>query len=230
MKLAYSVVTGFIHLLTGILCRIDAEQLACVPAQGPLILVANHVNFLEVPLIYTRLRPRPVTGFAKSESWDDPALRVLMELWDVIPLHRGEADLAALRAGLAVLEAGKIVAVTPEGTRTGDGRLRRAHPGVAWLALHSGAPLMPLAFYGGERFWPNVKGLRRTDFHILAGEPFCLAPMASPRVHRETRQAIADAMMARVAELLPERYRGVYASLLPELLHSPYLHPCTPGS
>jgi 1-acyl-sn-glycerol-3-phosphate acyltransferase len=226
MNLAYPVVTGVIHLLTGLLCRIDAEELTRVPPQGPLILVANHINFLEVPLIYTRLRPRPVTGFAKAESWDSPALGMLMDLWNVIPLHRGEADLSALRAGMAALAEGKILAVTPEGTRTGDGRLRRAQPGVAWLALHSGVPLMPLAFHGGEHFWPNIRRLRRTDFHVAVGEPFCLAPRPSPRVSRSVRGAIADAIMARVAALLPEAYHGAYAGRLPDLLNSPHLLPC----
>jgi 1-acyl-sn-glycerol-3-phosphate acyltransferase len=229
MKLAYSLVTGAIHVLTGILCRIDAEQLARVPARGPLILVANHVNFLEVPLIYTRLRPRPLTGFSKSETWDNWAMAKLMDLWDVIPLHRGEADVSALRAGIAALEEGKIVAVTPEGTRTGDGRLRPAHPGVAWLALHTGAPLMPMAFHGGEHFWTNIRRLRRTDFHIAVGEPFCLAPTGSRRVPRTTRREIADAIMARVAALLPERYHGVYAGSLPDLFHSPHLRSCNTG-
>ena len=229
MKLAYSLVTGAIHFITGILCRIDAEQLARVPDQGPLILVANHINFLEVPLIYPRLRPRPITGFSKTESWDNWALGWLMDLWDVIPLHRGEADVSALRAGIAALEEGKIVAVTPEGTRTGDGRLRPAHPGVAWLALHAGVPLMPLAFHGGEHFWPNIRRLRRTDFHITVGEPFCLTPTGSPRVPRTTRREIADAIMARVAALLPERYHGAYAGRLPALLQSSHLRSCPTG-
>ncbi len=229
MNLAFSLVTGALHLLTGILCRVHGDQLSRVPAEGPLILVSNHINFLEVPLIYPRLRPRPVTGFSKSESWDSPALGMLMDLWGIIPLHRGEADVGAMRTGLAALEAGKILVVTPEGTRTGDGRLRPAHPGAAWLALKSGAPLLPLAFYGGEHFWTRLRRLGRTEFHIMVGEPFCLATTNSSRADRRTRQAIADAIMARVAVLLPEHYHGVYAGRLPALLDSPHLRPCPSG-
>lgn len=226
MNLAYSIVTGGIRTLTRILCRIDAGQLARVPARGPLILVANHVNFLEVPLLYTHLQPRPVTGFAKAETWESPVMGRLMDLWGAIPLRRGEADVSALRAGLAALHAGAILAVAPEGTRTGDGRLRPAHPGVGWLALHSGAPLLPLAFYGAEDFWTNLRHLRRTDFHVAVGEPVSLACTDTAGPPRILRQAIADALMARVAALLPERYHGTYAGRLPALLDSPLLRPC----
>lgn len=206
--LRYAVTTTFKGLLR-LLCRIDAAELARVPARGPLLLVGNHVNFLEVPLLYTQLQPRPVTGFAKAETWDTWTGRTLMNLWDIIPLRRGEADLSALRKALTVLEAGMILGVAPEGTRSGDGRLRRAHPGITWLAAHSRAPLLPVAYYGGEAFWNNLRRLRRTDFHIVVGEPFTLA--AGERVEREARQGIADAIMAEVARLLPPAYRGVYA-------------------
>lgn len=226
MRLKYSLVTGAIYALTHGLCRLHGDQLSRIPAHGPLILVANHINFLEVPLLYTHLRPRPITGFAKAESWDTPALRILMDLWGAIPLHRGEVDLTALRAGLAALEAGKILAVAPEGTRTGDGRLRRANPGIAWLALHSGAPLMPMAFYGGEHFWTNLRRVRRTDFHVAVGAPFCLAPAEPGRPAQALRQAMADAIMARIAALLPDCYHGAYANQVADLNATPFLRPC----
>ena len=196
---------GVLHIL----CRIDAAALKQVPAQGPLLIVGNHINFLEVPLLYTHLLPRPITGFAKAETWNTWTGRTLMNLWNIIPLQRGEADLLALRRGLAALEAGMLLGVTPEGTRSGDGILRRAHPGIAWLAQRSGAPILPVAYYGGEAFWGNLRRLRRTDFHIAVGEPLALA--AGERLDREMRQVIADAIMAEVARLLPPAYRGVYA-------------------
>ncbi len=195
---------GILHVL----CRIEARELRRVPAQGPLLIVTNHINFLEVPLLYTHLQPRPVTGFAKSETWDTWMGRTLMNLWGIIPLHRGEADLKAMRQALVTLEAGMILGVTPEGTRSGDGRLQRGHPGIAWLAVQSQAPILPIAHYGGEIFWDNLRRLRRTQFHVVVGEPFTLAD--STAVKREKRQMLADAIMAEVARLLPPEYRGCY--------------------
>jgi 1-acyl-sn-glycerol-3-phosphate acyltransferase len=88
----------------------------------------------------------------------------------------------------------------------------KAQPGIVTLAQRSGAVLVPLANWGGENFLKNLKSLKRTDFNIRVGEPFKIDPHGE-RVTGELRQRIADEMMYKVAELLPERYRGVYADL-----------------
>ncbi len=212
MKLALRVVNTSLKGLTRLLCRVDDAHLARVPATGPLILVANHINFLEVPLIYTHLMPRPVTGFAKAETWDNPAMALLFDLWQAIPLRRGEADLEAMRQALSVLQAGGILAVAPEGTRSGHGRLGRGYPGVVLLAQMSGAPLLPIVYYGGESFRENIKRLRRTDFHIVVGQPFSIQT-EGVSVNREVRQQIADEIMYQLAALLPPTYRGHYSDL-----------------
>ena len=212
MTLTYQVVTSTLKGLTRLLCRVDDAQLERVPAQGPLIIVANHVNFLEAPLIYTHLQPRPVTGFAKAETWENPVLGALFSLGRAIPLRRGEADIAALRQALKALEAGQILAITPEGTRSGHGRLQPGHPGVVLLALRSGAPLLPVVYHGGELFWRNLSRLRRTDFHIVVGQPFYL-DADGVKVTHQVRQQMVDEIMYQVAALLPPAYRGVYSDL-----------------
>jgi 1-acyl-sn-glycerol-3-phosphate acyltransferase len=212
MTLAFRAVTHTIKGLTRILCRIDAESLEHVPPRGPLILVCNHVNFLEVPLVFSHLQPRTVTGFAKSETWESPLLGPLFDLWGGIPLRRGTADRLALRQGLDALAQGKIVAITPEGTRSGHGRLQRGHPGVVVLALHSGAPLLPLVYYGGESFHRNLRRMRRTDFRIKVGRIFYVDP-GGVKITRAVRNRITEEIMYQLAALLPAEYRGVYADL-----------------
>lgn len=212
MTLTAWVVNSTIRGLTSLLCRIDDVQLARVPAQGPLILVANHINFLEVPVLCTRLQSRPVTGFVKAESWNNPVLGFLFNVWEGIPLRRGEADMTALRSGLAALQAGHILAVAPEGTRSGHGRLQRGHPGVVLLALHSGAPLLPLVYYGGENFRRRLARLRRTNFHVVVGQPFYLNA-DGVKVTREVRRRMVDEIMYQIAALLPPAYRGCYSDL-----------------
>lgn len=212
MNLAFRTASVTVKALTHGLCRIDSRSLARVPAHGPLILVCNHINFLDAPLLYTHLLPRPVTGFAKSETWDSPFLGPLFNLGGAIPLRRGSADMSALREGLAALEKGYILAITPEGTRSGDGRLAQGHPGVVTLALHSKAPLLPLVYYGGERLSYNIRRLRRTDFYIRVGKPFYVQTR-DVRVTRTIRQQITDEIMFQLAALLPAEYRGVYQDL-----------------
>jgi 1-acyl-sn-glycerol-3-phosphate acyltransferase len=198
--------------LTRLLCRVDDSQLSRVPAQGPLIIVSNHINFLEVPLLYTHLLPRPMTGFAKAETWDNPAMGLLFDLWRIIPLRRGEADIAAFRKAREALKAGKILGVAPEGTRSGNGQLGRGHPGIVLIALQSGAPILPLVYWGNELLRNNLSRLRRTDFRISIGNPFMLDSRGE-KVTRQVRQQMTDEIMYQLAALLPPEYRGAYSDL-----------------
>ncbi len=214
MSLAGRAVNAVESALVSVLCRVDDAQMTRVPASGPLILATNHVSFLEIPVLHSRLRPRRVVGLAKAESWKNPILRWLFTLWNAIPVRRGETDLAALRQCFQVLKEGAILVIAPEGTRSRHGRLQRGRSGVVTLALRSGAPILPLAFYGGESLGQNVRRLQRTAFHIVVGEPFSLRAEGGRLTH-ERRQELADEIMYRIAALLPPEYRGVYASSPP---------------
>jgi 1-acyl-sn-glycerol-3-phosphate acyltransferase len=158
------------------------------------------------------MQSRPVAGIAKAETWDNPISAWLFDLWGAIPLRRGEADTKALRLGLEALEQGKILAVAPEGTRSGHGRLQRGQPGVVLLALRSGAPLLPMVFFGAEDLISNLKRLRRTDFNIKLGNPFLLNARGE-RVTRKIRRQMTDEIMYQLAALLPPANRGVYGTL-----------------
>ena len=211
MTLTERIVNTIIKGITRVICHIDDSSLALVPPKGPLLLTSNHVNFLEVPIMYTHLQPRPLTGYAKAETWDNRLMAMLFDMWHAIPIQRGKPDIKALRRGLEVLAEGQILAVAPEGTRSGDGRLRQGHPGIVILALRSGAPILPVVSYGGEQFWDNFKRLRRTDFHLVVGHPFRLQnPEFS--LTRDIRREMVDEIMYQLAALLPPEYRGVYAN------------------
>jgi 1-acyl-sn-glycerol-3-phosphate acyltransferase len=198
--------------LTGMAFRVHGQDLSKVPSQGPLIIAANHVNSLEVPIVFTRLRPRPVTGFAKAETWDNPVLRPLFDLWGAIPLERGEADMGAIRSALKALSNNQILAVAPEGTRSASGQLGRGKPGIVTVALHTNSPILPLVYYGHQNYIENVRKLRRTDFFVKVGQPFRLTA-GEVKVDSQLRQKMVDEIMYRLAELLPPEYRGFYQDL-----------------
>jgi 1-acyl-sn-glycerol-3-phosphate acyltransferase len=205
----YRTIAFIVKLGTSILCRIDAPDLHKLPIRGPLIAYSNHTGQIEVAVLFGHLQPRPLSGWAKVESWDNPFFRWLFNLWGLIPVRRGEADTLALRKALEALQRGFIFGIAPEGTRNVTGRLKRAHPGAVMLAFRAGVPLVPVAHWGGEDFPNNLPRLKRTDFHIRVGEPFCL-DVEGIRITREIRQQIADEMMYRLADLLPQEYRGEY--------------------
>jgi 1-acyl-sn-glycerol-3-phosphate acyltransferase len=212
MALSRRLVVASLKGITRLLCRIDAAQLQRVPERGPLILVTNHVNILEIPIIFTQLQPRPVTGLVLATRWDNPALRWLLEVCGAIPLRRGEGDVTAMRRATEALAAGYILAISPEGTRSGHGRLQQGHPGAVLLALRSGAPLLPVVYYGSEAYKQRLRRLQRTDFHIRVGRPFHLDAGAI-RTTRHVRRQMIDEVMYQLAALLPPSYRGVYQDL-----------------
>lgn len=192
-----------------ILCRIDAPDIDKFPSKGPLIAITNHTGQLEVPVFFGQLTPRPVTGWAKTELWDNPFLNWLFNLWGLIPVRRGEGDISALKKAVKALEDGFIFGIAPEGTRNKTGRLKRAQPGAVTLAIHSGAPILPVAHWGGEDFLRNLPRFKRTNFHIRVGNTFRLE-LDGVKMSREVRQQIVDEMMVRIAELMPQEYQGEY--------------------
>lgn len=210
MKFGFHGVNALVRAAFRLVCRVDKSQLARIPATGPLILIGNHINFLETPVFLAWMDNPAITGIAKRETWKNPLFYFLFNVWEIIPIDRGTVDREAFRLSFEALAKGKILALSPEGTRSKDGRLLKGKPGVAYLAAHSGAPVVPVAFWGHENFWQNFKRLRRTDLHITVGQPFRLTAEAAG-ISRDVREAVADEMMFKIAELLPEKYRGIYS-------------------
>lgn len=209
MTISERLIVGVLKGITSLICRIDDAELERVPRHGSLIIYTNHVNLLEIPIIYTRLQPRRVHGMLLAERWNIPVLRWMLRVTETIPLHRGEADILAIRKGLEVLEKGEMLIIAPEGTRSHDGQLQSAHPGVVLLALHSHAPLIPVAFYGAEKYKENLSRLKRTDFHIRVGTPFRLDDQGE-KVTRLVREQMMQEMMIQLAGILPPEYRRRY--------------------
>jgi 1-acyl-sn-glycerol-3-phosphate acyltransferase len=212
MNLSKGFILSLFRGVTGAIFRIHAAELAGVPACGPLILATNHVNILEIPLIYSCLQPRDLHGLVLSTRWKNPVVAWGLDVCGTIPLERGGINLEAMRRALDVLKAGGMLIISPEGTRSGDGVLQNGQPGIVPLALKSGAPILPIGYYGGEGYRQNLKRLRRTDFHFGVGRPFRLA--APPEgLTRDARARMVDEIMYQLAAILPAPYRGRYAAL-----------------
>jgi 1-acyl-sn-glycerol-3-phosphate acyltransferase len=211
MSLSRRFLVALFHGVTGAIFRVHDEALVRVPARGPLIIVMNHVQVFEIPLIYARLQPRPVHGLVLAERWKNPVVGWGLDACGSIPVERGGMNFGSLHRALEVLKAGEILLIMPEGTRSRDGRLQKGHPGVVLLAQKSGAPILPVVSHGGEGYKENIRSLRRTDFFIEVGESFSLN-MDENETGSQARKKCLDEIMYRMAALLPEAYRGVYAA------------------
>jgi len=199
------------NLVRGILlalCNVDYQELEKIPLTGPAILIMNHVNFLEVPLVSSLLFPRPCVGLVKKETYKNPFFAFLGQIWGAILIDREATDLKAMNLALESIQSGSILLMAPEGTRSRDGILREARHGVMLLASRSGAPVIPLGHTGGEQFWSNIKKFRRTKVSIRVGEPIFLPP----QIKRSERDALLITIMQAIAVLLPIWQRGVYGT------------------
>lgn len=209
MTPAARVLTAGVRGLLKLLCYIEDNELVGVPENGPLIIMVNHINFLEVPLITTSLLPREIRALTKKETWDNPFFRLLADSWGGIPIDRADPRVATFRTAEKALQEGKILFIAPEGTRTGDGILRQGHPGITSIALRTGAPILPVAHHGGERVWGNMRRLRRTPVTFRIGTPLRIT---SPDIiTKQVKREITDQLMYELAALLPEPYRGHYS-------------------
>lgn len=206
-----SLLNGVVKFLTNILLRIDDSELEKVPREGPLISVANHINFLDVPVIISHLHPRPTTGLVKKENWEHPFFKFLFTTWDGIPIDRDIMDFTAFKLAKQALDEKKILAVSPEGTRTEDGNLIRGKPGISLLASQVDVPILPMAYWGHENFSTNFKHLKRSPMKIKVGRRFKIN-FEGRRKSKELMQDVADAIMLEIAKLLPEKYHGFYTN------------------
>jgi|FLYL01.1.fsa_nt_gi 1-acyl-sn-glycerol-3-phosphate acyltransferase len=200
-------VRTWVTLVVAWAAKKHVEGLENVPGKGPVILVSNHLNNADPPLL-TQIVPRRIVWLAKRELFDIPVVGWLCRAFGLIPVRRFEADLSALRKAQAALRRGHMIGMFPEGTRSHGAGLKEGEPGTAMIALRTGAPLLPVAIWGTENVRLPRDLLRRTEVYVRIGPPFTL-----PRAQRLTRadvEAGTRAIMERIAALLPEKYRGVY--------------------
>ena len=191
--------------------RLKVVGLSNLPKTGPAILVSNHFNLGDPPVL-TYVLPRRIVWMAKQELFDTPVVGWLFRAFGLIPVRRFEGDLKALRKAQNVLKRGHVLGMFPEGHRSDGKGLLVAEPGTAFIALRTGAPIVPVAIWGTEDklFWGNVKRFRRNHIHLKAGPAFTLPPL--PRENRdEALKQYTDEIMCRIAAMMPEKYHGVYA-------------------
>ncbi len=196
------------RILVGIWLKLEVRGLENLPAQGPALIVFNHLGDADAVIIVAKL-PIALESFAKSELYNYPLLGWIMRAYGVIWLHRGTPDRRAIRAALQMLGEGRFFGVAPEGRESLSGSLEEGTEGAAYLALKTGVPIIPMTFTGTEntRVYGNMKRLRRTTASLTVGKAFHLEATGDRReaLHEGTKQ-----IMSVIAGQLPEEYRGVY--------------------
>lgn len=159
-----------------------------VPANGPVIIAANHIGYLDGPLL-AAFAPRPVHALTKEEMFEGHTGRIL-RAFGQIPLARDTVDVAAIKDCLKVLRDGGVVLVFPEGAR-GSGEFVRMHGGAAYLALVTGAPVVPLALFGTREAGGDTESVpgRGARFDLVYGSAVYWEQQPWPRRQADVRAA-----------------------------------------
>lgn len=184
-----------------------------VPESGGAILASNHLAVSDsffLPLVIKR----KITFLGKSEYFTGKGVRgyvtkSFMSGIGTIPVHRGggRASEAALRAGLQVLNAGELLGLYPEGTRSIDGRLYRGKTGGARMAIEAGVPIIPLAMVGTDIAQPlGQKVPKRANIGVRIGAPIDVSAYAGKQEDRESLRELTDIVMKRIQELSGQEY------------------------
>jgi 1-acyl-sn-glycerol-3-phosphate acyltransferase len=199
-----AVVDVLFHLLT----RREIIGLENIPSQPPYILVTNHLSAFDSPLLLT-VCPHLVRAFAAAKHKRNPVYYPLLAIMGSIWVQRGEVDRRALEEALDALERGEVLGMAPEGTRArGPYALQRGKNGVAYLAARADVPIVPVGVTGTQNIKHDLLRLRRARVRVVVGEPFRLPQTG--RLRGQKLREYTDLIMHRIAELLPEEYRGVY--------------------
>jgi 1-acyl-sn-glycerol-3-phosphate acyltransferase len=199
----------------GPLLGLRIVNLEVVPKEGSLLVTSNHLSNAD-PLILEAVFPRPLFFMGKAELFQNWFFRWVLKKFGGFPVARGTPDLAALRHARTVLAHGIAVGVYPEGGRSKTGALVTGFPGAGLIALQARAPVLPVAIYGTEFFpvngeWPPRRTPRSPrGVTIEFGQPYLIPDRVDGL--RVTPEEATRLIMVRIAELLPEQYRGVYAA------------------
>jgi 1-acyl-sn-glycerol-3-phosphate acyltransferase len=212
----YRLIRVLVGLLTFLQMRLYISHQDAIPTDGPVLLVSNHLGMTD-PLVIALPLDRQVRILAKAELFDLPVIGWLSRQAGVIPVRRGAADREALQLAYGQLADNECVLIFPEGKYQHPPELpgmQQLKTGAAWLALKSGAQIVPVAIWGTEYVWELSRGWRpwnRPPVHVVFGEPYFPQAPSSGMPTKALLNLVAAEMAEKIADLLPPAYHGVYA-------------------
>lgn len=190
--------------------RFRVEGKENIPSEGPLIVVANHLSNTDPPILSACI-PRRVVFMAKEELFRHLLFGPLTRGWHAFPVRRGRLDLEALRNAQEVLDKGMVLGMFPEAMRSSNAQMQQGYTGAALIAHRGNAAILPVGITGSHKLFKYGFTLRRPRVIVNIGKPFTLQP-AKGKLTKDQLASSIDIIMRRVAELLPESYRGYYGN------------------
>ncbi|MGB4862398.1 MAG: lysophospholipid acyltransferase family protein [Tepidiformaceae bacterium] len=199
--------TYLLRFLLTVVIRWKVTGRENIPREGALIVVSNHLNNGDPPILGAGVARRRIRFMAKIELFKMP-FGAVVKLWDAFPVRRFDADLGAMLTAERILKKGGVIGMFPEGHRSRTGYMGPVHPGTAMIALRSGATVLPCAMTGTERLRNPLVLLRRPKFTVDIGEPIRLEAVRRPT--EEQVSELTERITKAIQALLPPRYIAPY--------------------
>ncbi len=215
--MVYALVKVVLATVFRVVWRPKVTGVENIPRTGPVLLASNHLSFMDsmvIPLVV----PRRVAFLAKSDYFTGTGVKGTLSRWwfngfGMIPVDRDDtrAAQASLDAALSVLSSGGAFGIYPEGTRSRDGLLYRGRTGVAWLAMTSGAPVVPVALIGTEKLQPVGSRMPRiAKVSVQFGEPIDFGGRFDGVPGGRARREATDEIMAAIHAMSGQELAGRY--------------------
>ncbi len=191
MKLTvYSFARSLVNSILSPIYRIEVIGKENIPADGGVLLCANHIDNLDPPVVGITA-PRPVHFMAKEELFSVPVLGKIVPHLNAFPVKRGMSDREALRKGLGILKDGKVLGLFPEGTRSKTGEMGKGLAGAGFFALRSDAHVVPCAIIGPYKAFKKLK--------VVYGKPIDMESIKEKKLNAEQT---TDLIMGEIQELI----------------------------
>lgn len=207
-RLVYAACRAIVIVLSKLLWSVRTIHRSSFPSSGGVILAPTHRSALDIPFMGFVTR-RPTRFMGKIELWKSPLVGKFLTALGGFPVKRGAADRAALAEALRVLDLGAPLTVFPEGTRRTGSNIDHIEEGIAYMAMKSGAPIVPIGVAGSEAILAKGRTLPHlTKVVIVVGEP-----IAVPRVDGRLDRAAMHALTERVTLALQSVFDEANACL-----------------
>jgi 1-acyl-sn-glycerol-3-phosphate acyltransferase len=195
------------HLLS----RVKISGQENIPFGRAYLVAFNHISIFDPPLL-AAFWPEMAEVIGASDVFLKKGQGLLLKMYGVIPVRRGEYDRSLFDRIFAVLRSGRPLMIAPEGSRSHKIAMQRAQPGIGYIIERMQVPIVPVGLLGTtDDFWQRAKRGEKPQLEIRIGRPFHLNQISVKNAERKLiRQQNADLVMRHVAGLLPKEYHGIY--------------------